>query len=411
MLFRILLIASLLGGAGMVRAEPLTFSAALTLAERASPDLEAQTAGIEAARSGARAAGALPDPKLELGIENLPVTGPDQWRMDRDSMTMRKVGVMQEIPNAARRHASTAVAVATVAQAEAQRRVHVVAVRTAAAVAWLNRLYVERRLSLLGELQHENELFASAVQAQLAGGRGAAADLIAPKQEAADLADRFDSLQAEALKTRAALQRLLGPAGNEPLAGDPPAFAVDAVQLRSHVHTHPDLALYGPMIEVAQAQVRAAEAAKVPDWSVELSYGNRASIYSDMVSLQFTLALPVFAATRQDPLIDASRKEMHRLEAERSDMLSTHTEVLEGELSDYAVLTRQLARVREIRLPLAQQKVDFLLAGYQVNKADLSAVLSARRELIDTRLVEIELQNQRDVAAARIYLGYVEPAP
>jgi outer membrane protein TolC len=83
--------------------------------------------------------------------------------------------------------------------------------------------------------------------------------------------------------------------------------------------------------------------------------------------------------------------------------------VLEGELGDYAVLTRQLDRVREIRLPLARQKLDFLLAGYQVNKADLTAVLSARRELIDTRIVEIDLQNQRDVAAARIYLGYVEP--
>lgn len=411
MLFRRLLIVSLLSGAGMVRAEPLTFSAALTLAERTSPDLEAQTAAVDAAQSGSVAAGTLPDPRLELGIENLPVTGPDQWQLNRDSMTMRKIGLMQEIPNAAKRRASTAVALASVEQAEAQRRVHVVAVRTAAAVAWLNRFYVERRLALLGELRHENELFASAVQAQLAGGRGAPADLIAPRQEAADLDDRLDSLQAEGLKARAGLRRLLGPAGDAPLEGDPPAFAIDADQLRSHVLTHPDLALYGPMIQAAQARVHAAEAAKVPDWSVELSYANRASQYSDMVSVQFTLALPVFAATRQDPLVDASRKEMHRLEAERSDMLRNHTEVLEGELGDYTVLTRQLARVREIRLPLARQKVDFLLAGYRANKADLTAVLSARRELIDTRMVEINLQNQRDVAAARIHLGYVETAP
>jgi outer membrane protein TolC len=129
-----------------------------------------------------------------------------------------------------------------------------------------------------------------------------------------------------------------------------------------------------------------------------------------MVSLQFSVALPLFSATRQDPLIDASRKELHRLESERSDMLRNHTQVLDSELADYEVISRQLTRLREIRLPLARQKVDFQLAGYQSNKADLTAVLSARRELIDTRMMEIDLQSRRDAAAARIYLGYEESA-
>jgi len=411
MLFRNLLILPLLFVAGLVCAEPLTFDAALALAENSSSDLEAQSASIDAARSSSVAAGALPDPRLELGIDNLPATGPDQWRLNRDFMTMRKVGVMQEIPNGARRRASAAEAVAAVAQAEGQRRVHVVAVRTAAALAWLNRLYVERRVALFDELRHENELFAADVQSQLTGGRGTPADLIAPKQEAADLADRLDAVQAEIVKARASLRRLLGPAGDEPLAGDPPVFAIDPENLRGHVHAHPELAVYGPMIAVAQARIHEAEAAKVPDWSVELSYARRAAQYSDMVSLQFTLALPLFAATRQDPLIDASRKEMHRLEAERADMLRDHTEALEGELADYEVMSRQLTRIHDIRLPLARQKVDYQLASYRSNKADLTAVLSARRELIDTRMMEIDLQERRDAAAARIYLGYVEGAP
>jgi outer membrane protein TolC len=318
---------------------------------------------------------------------------------------------MQEIPNAARRHASAEAAGASIEQAEAQRRVHLVAVRAAAGVAWINRYYAERRLALLDELGHENELFAAEVQAQLAGGRGAPVDLIAPQQEAADLEDRRDALQAEVIKARASLQRLLGTPGQETLAGGPPDFALDTEQLRSHVHAHPELAVYGPMIAVAHARIHEAEAAKVPDWSVELSYARRAPEYSDMVSLQFTLALPFFAATRQDPLIDASRKELHRLEAERVDLLRMHTEGLETELADYTTLSRQLARVRDVRLPLVRQKVDYQLAGYQSNKADLTAVLAARRELIETRMTEIDLQKQRDVAAARIYLNYEEGAP
>lgn len=44
---------------------------------------------------------AFPDPKLRLGIENLPITGPDRFRYDRDFMTMRQIGWAQEFPNSA----------------------------------------------------------------------------------------------------------------------------------------------------------------------------------------------------------------------------------------------------------------------------------------------------------------------
>ncbi|MDR3087092.1 MAG: hypothetical protein LBU45_03990, partial [Azoarcus sp.] len=59
------------------QAAPLDFTAALELAERQSPALAASTAQIDAARSEALPAGALPDPKMVIGIENYPVSGPD----------------------------------------------------------------------------------------------------------------------------------------------------------------------------------------------------------------------------------------------------------------------------------------------------------------------------------------------
>src|SRR5258705_11000339 len=134
MWFRSLFILSLLSGSTGVNADPLSFSAALTLAEGSSADIEAQTAGLEAARSASRAAGALPDPKLALGVDNLPVTGPDQWRVDRDFMTMRKIGVMQDFPSGSKRQAESATANATVDEADAQRRRDVFAVGTGGAL-------------------------------------------------------------------------------------------------------------------------------------------------------------------------------------------------------------------------------------------------------------------------------------
>lgn len=405
-MFRYILLASLAGAAGSVSAEPLSFAAALQIATQSSPDIASQGANVEAARASSVAAGRLPDPKLTVGVENLPVTGAEKGSLTRDFMTMRKVGVMQDLPNTAKRQAQVDEAEAGIAKAEAERRLSILTVRRDTALAWLDRYYLERRGALFDELDHENQLFAQGVQALFSGGRGMPSDVVAPKQEAADIADRRDELAAEIGKSRAVLQRWVGAAAEEPLAGEPPALTLDTKHLREHVHEHPDLAVFVPMTEMAQAAVHEAEAAKRPDWGVELSYGRRGAQFSDMVSLQFTIGLPLFAKTRQDPKIQAKRQELTRVETEREAMFRDHTQELESDLAEYDVVTRQLARLRETHLPLARQKVDLQFASYRGGKEDLSSVLAARRELIDLRLRENELESKRAAAAAKLYYFY-----
>lgn len=405
-MFRFILCTCLLGAVRLVSAEPLTFDGALQIAIRSSPDIAQQTANVEAAHSTSVAAGRLPDPKLAFGVEDLPVTGPNQWSLTRDDFTMRTIGLMQDIPNGAKRAAQTAAASAAVATAEAQRRVSMLTVRRDTAVAWLDRYYLERRSALFEALESENRLFAEAVQAQFAAGRGMPADVVEPKQEAAEIADRRDELAAEILKSKAVLTRWVGGAASEQLGGEPPVLALEAEHLRGHVHEHPDLAVFVPMTQMAQAEVHEAEAAKRPDWGVELSYGRRGAAFSDMISLQFTLDLPLFARTRQDPQIQAKRHELARVESERDAMLRDHTQELEADLAEYDVATRQLARLREVHLPLARQKVDYQFASYRAGKGDLTAVLVARRELIDERLKEIALDGKRAEAAAKLYYFY-----
>jgi outer membrane protein, heavy metal efflux system len=405
-MFRCASLITLLGITGLAVAEPLTFDVALELATRSSPDIAVQTASVEAARSAATAAGRLPDPKLTFGVENFPVTGDERGSLTRDFMTMREVGVMQDVPNSGKRQARVAAATADAERAQAQRRVSILTVRRDSALAWLNRYYLERRGALLDELDRENQLFAQLVEAQLAGGRGMPADAVAPKQEAAELADRRDELASAIATSKATLARWTGLAADEPLAGDPPALTFDPTQLRGHIHEHPELAVFAPMTQMAQAEVHEAEAAKRPDWGVELSYGRRGSAFSDMVSLQFTLDLPLFPRTRQDPQIQAKRLELNRVESERDAMLRDHTQELDAELAEYEVTTRQLARVREAHLPLAQQKVDYQLTSYRAGKGDLTTVLNARREQIEERLKEIELEGRRAATIAKLYFFY-----
>ncbi len=388
----------------------LSFLDALQLADQQAPSLAAQSARVSAAQSLAIPADALPDPKLVIGAENVPISGADQYSFSRDFMTMEKIGVMQDVPNGDKRRARAEVAAAAVAKAEAERHIELLKVHQETAMAWLNRFYLERQLAVFVELARENQLLNDAVHAQLSSGLGLAADAVMPQQEAAELADRRDELQQAIAQAKAELKRWIGDDAYLPLAGDAPALTFDSTQLHQHVHRHPELAAFGPMTAMAEAELREAQAEKKPDWGVEFDYQRRGAPYSDMVSLQFTFALPVFSGSRQTPRIEAKRQALVQLDDERQAMLRDHTAELETDLAQYSALGQQLTRLHDIHLPLALQKLDLQLASYRAGKTELSTVLAARREWIEKRLRQIDLQGQQAALAARLYFAYGETA-
>ena len=392
--------------AGAARAAPLSFTAALDRAERLSPAVAAKTAQWDAARAAATSADALPDPKLFVGIDNLPVTGPDSGSLSRDFMTMQKIGVMQDVPNSDKRRARLDAATAAIVLAEIERRAERLKVRSETAQAWIKRHSQEQRKALFDELDRENRLLVTAVRAQLAAGSVQAADVVMAKQEALQLADRRDELTRDLVKSKAALRRYVGAEADEPLAGDMPILVVDEGPLRQHLGHHPDLAAFEPMTQVAQAQLHEAEAAKQSDWGVQLGYQKRGPQFSDMVSVQFTFDLPIFTRTRQEPAIAVKQQELLRIDAEREEMLRDHTAELDSALADYALLARQFERLENDSLPLAKQKVDLQLAAYRSGKGDISSLLAARREWIELQMKRIDIEGQRATVAAQLIYTY-----
>lgn len=401
-------LVALLCAATVLHAEPLRFDEALIRAEQRAPALTAADAGIAAAAAARRAAGRLPDPSLFVGLENLPVSGTDAWSPTRDSMTMEKFGVMQQFPNGAKRAAARAARAADVALAGAERHERRTALRIATAVAWIEGYHLRRQHALLDALEAENRTLAATVQAALAAGDGRVADSYVPVREAVELADRRDDLARDEARVLASLDRYVGLASLAELAGEPPAFRVDAASLREHLVHHAELARYVAELDQADAALREAVAARRPDWGVELAFQRRGPAFGDMVSLQFSLDLPVSPATRQDPLIEARRHDVDRLLAERDDMLLDHENTLATLLARHASLGRQLERASATLLPALQRQVDLLEAAYRAGGAGLRELLDARRELIAARLRIIGIESRREVIAARLHFAYEE---
>jgi outer membrane protein TolC len=125
-----------------------------------------------------------------------------------------------------------------------------------------------------------------------------------------------------------------------------------------------------------------------------------------MVTLQVSVRLPLFPATRDDPLIEAKHAQLRRLSAEQDDMLREHQEQLAVDLAEFQRLDRALTRQRETLLPLAEEKVALAMSAYRASKADLTEVIAARQEQAEARLKEIALTGQRAQSAARLVYTY-----
>lgn len=381
----------------------LSYDETLRLAREQAPSLLMQQHALDGAQAALPAAATLPDPRLSLGIDNLPLSGPDRFNLDRESMTMTRIGLMQDVTNRAKRAARSAAAGARVERERAMLAAAQLAVQREAGLAWLAVHYAEQRAARLDDLDRENRLLIDTLNARVAAGSAMPLDHAMARQEALMLADRRDELHSDIAKARATLRRWVGARAAEPLGGDAPSVALDAAIVRAGLHRHAEIAPYEAMQAMARAEVAEMDAEQQGDWGWELVYSRRGPQYPDMVSFQIRMDLPWQKAQRQQPQIAAKLKEAQRIEAEREETLRKHAEEVEMQLAELAAMDRMRTRVEQAVLPLAAERVTLALAAYQSARGDLAAVLAARREAVEARLRLIDLDKQR--AALRVRLS------
>ena len=170
----------------------LRFVEVAELAREQSPALRALRASVDGSAVAQPAAAALPDPRLVVGVDNLPVEGPDRYSFSRDPGTMQRLGVMQEVPNRAKRDARLQLAQARTERDRLQLAAAELVVRREALRAWVAVYYAQQRLAWLDRLQHENGLLQQTLPPRIAAGQAPAAELTMARQEALAIADRHD---------------------------------------------------------------------------------------------------------------------------------------------------------------------------------------------------------------------------
>jgi outer membrane protein TolC len=388
----------------------LSLDRALQLAESRSRQLTAQDAAATASRDMALAAGQLPDPTLKFGINNLPINGEDRFSLTQDFMTMRSVGVMQEITRGDKLKARSARFHREAEAAEASRTLALANLRRDTAKAWLERHYQERMLDVLRNQRTEAGLQIEAADAAYRGGRGAQADVFTARSMVAQIDDRIRQTEKQIGTAKIRLARWVGDDAAQALDTPPNLESVhlDLTSLDSQLAHHPEIALMAKQEQVARADADIAQSNKHADWSVELMVSQRGPAYSNMVSVNVSVPLQWDQKNRQDRELSAKLAIAEQMRAQREEATREHVADTRMWLQEWQSNRERLAQYDSALIPLTAERARAAIAAYRGGSGPLTAVLEARRMAIDTQMDRLRLA--METAALWAQLEYLIPA-
>ncbi|SCK33584.1 Outer membrane protein TolC [Variovorax sp. HW608] len=380
-------------------AQTLSFDQALKLAVQRSEAARAGRAAAMSASEFAQAAGQLPDPMLRAGIENLPVTGPDRFSTTRDSMTMKRVGISQEWLSTDKRAARASAARAVAEREAVQANVAEAEARLQAASAYLDAWYADAALKLTSQTEHHLHEEFEAARARLAAAKGASAEalqLSAARGMAEDESEEARQQQAAAL---VALQRWVGfrPDVLEPVA------SLGVVDEQAYVLRHPAVVSLQRDVEVARQNAAVAAKERTPNWTWELSYGQRTN-YSDMVTVGVSIPLQISPAQRQDRETASKMALVDKAEAALAEGSRAASAEYSAFSSDAERLKQRIVRYRASVVAPALQRTAAATAAYRSNDAPLSSLFEARHAEVEAERKLLSLQ--RDLAKVQAQLSF-----
>ena len=392
------LAAALLPGTWAVAA-PLSLDQAIDLAVQRSQMARSAQAGAMSAAEMARAAGQQPDPMLSVGIDNVPATGTNRFSTSAEDMTMKRVGISQEWVSADKRAAREAAAGAVVRRESVMEQVAAADARMQTAMAYIEAYFAAEVLKLtsLNEKHAREELEAG--KGRLATVSGNSAEVLGLASTLGTAEDESADVRQQQAAAGAALQRWTGST-----ADDLSAPQLGLVEREDDfVARYPAVVTKQRDVEVARQEVEVTRLNRKPNWSYEVSFGQRQG-RPDLVSFGVNIPLPIAPAARQDRETAAKLAMVERAEADLAEAQRAAAGEYAALASDAKRLKERIDRFQASVLEPLRQRMGSMLAAYRSNQASLVMLFEARHAEVEGQRKLLALQ--RDLAKTQAQLVF-----
>ncbi|MBI5171074.1 MAG: TolC family protein [Candidatus Eisenbacteria bacterium] len=351
-----------------------------------SPDVAELRARLQAAREAVRGAGALPNPMLELMLQDV---GFPTYTVGDVDMSMIGPQLTQTIPfpgkRGARRRAAEAGVTVRERELEALRRDLVRDVRVLYARAYA--LGIERQALVEG--REALASIAASARERYSAGSAESEPMIEARLAQQRLDVRLEDLDVESSSTQLALRRLAGADDTQDfiwgrVTALPPTPEAEGFGTLDKSDEAAEVAVRAAETGAAEAELRAARIERLPDFVAGAGVGFRGSM-DKVVTLRLGMDLPLWGGseTRAKARV-AEQQLLAARAAERGALLSARSDytrlVHEGIRSQ-----QQVARYRDRIVPDSRLSYESARSNYMVGRGDFTAVLTNFQAWLDAR--------------------------
>lgn len=391
-------------------AEPMpgrTLESLLEFARERNPEYASMRHEAEAAGERAVSAGALPDPKLRVELEDLTKMGEQSPTLSPSRVGKTRYQIMQELPWFGKRDLQRDIAAIDAEGAKARAGGMWTDIASRIKAGYTQYYYVVHNERLTREILELMSRLEKVAQVRYAGGLAEQSDAIRAQVEQTNLRTELLMLENERRQVRSRLNMLLGRQADAPLAEPehlreaPVPASLEFGALADRVRGR------NPQLFAEDARVRSAEKNR------ELTYKNRYPDFAvGFAPVQYGKSVKEWEVMFElnIPLQQSSRRAMEReaeamLSAARSRKEATANQLL-AELEENLAMLEAARRTESVMsaslLPQAELSFKSALASYENGKVDFATLLDAQRQIREARHNRIKAQVDAQLRLADI---------
>lgn len=407
------------GGLNSVAAEVLTLQKAERLALRNEPGILGLDARTQAMMEQSVAAGELTDPKLQIGLLNLPT---DSFDFDQEPMTQFRVSYIQQFPSGDSRRIKRDKAVSQSQQfqhqAEARRRQLIMQVR----LSFLETLYWEQARETVTQNRQLVSQLSDFVQSRFSVGRSNQFDFITVQQRLSKLDDRLTQIDQNISNGRYQLTEWIGEepsrmalSSNLAILEQVSRQRLDREQINRTIARHPRIEEINNQIDVSRKDLELIRESEKPGWGLNVSYAFRddapdGTDRADFFSAVITLDLPLFTENRQQQQQRAQQHDLSSSQLQRDALLRKLRSNVLRLRTDIDLLERRDTLYRDTLIPQAEQRSQAALQTYQSGSGSFADVMQAYMEALNIQLEQKRIQIDSLKSRANL-LYFLQAAP
>jgi outer membrane protein TolC len=423
--------------------QAVSLKQAITVAQQNDPWLTGNKHQQQAIVSLSHAAETLPDPKVSIGVNNLPTDGFD---FSQEGMTQLKVGITQVFP----RGDSLAIKnqqLRTSSEAfPYQRQDRNAKVAVTVGGLWLDAFKAQQSIALIEENRALFAQLTDIAQANYAStaGKTRQQDIIRAQLELTRLEERLDLLAGQQSKFHGMMSQWLFTLDNNltmdsPHTSDPHIMATlhtkqltaSDYQLFEHMRTLtltsdlPDISLLKPSlvteknwltpsqlalalsnhpavfaldkkIAATKTGVNLAEQAYKPEWGVNASYGYRddepnGASRADFFSVGITFDLPIFTENKQEMAIKSAISQTEAVKTEKLLLLRKLMASFNSAKGRFLRIQKRKSLYQRKLLPQIHDQAEASLSAYTNDDGDFAEVVRSRIAVLNAEIDHINL--------------------